>query len=202
MRGAATLILLCLLRAVASGDEEADGEYHLRRAQQAIDLNAWSTAMQEFEAAANVMTPAEREYELARCWAHLGHEDLAIAGYEKLAVQSGPLAEAARARLAELDQLRYTREHPPRSIGPPLIAGVGSVLAAGVGAVLVGSGLAPLPGLNAIDCPSPCGTRRSLELRADIGYGFFALAGVTLAVDGFLWARWKKSRATPPARHY
>ncbi len=87
-------------------------------------------------------------------------------------------------------------------MGPPLVAGVGALLVAGVGAVLVGSGLAPLGALSSIDCPSPCGTRHSLELRADVGYALFGIAGAAAIVDAVLWVRWKQSHGAPPPRPY
>jgi len=201
---AAVLLLLGLLGARAYGQATAEGlgEYHLRRAQQAIDLNAWQTAMQEFSAAAPVMTPQELEYELARCLLHLGRTDESIAHYEHLAAQTGTIADASRARLAEIDELVYAHQHPARSLGPPLVVAVGAVLVAGVGAVLVGSGLAPIGALNSIDCPAPCGTRHSLELRADAGYALFGVAGTAAIVDAVLWVRWKHSHGAPPPRQY
>jgi len=201
---AAVFLLLTLLcaRAYGQATEEGLGEYHLRRAQQAIDLNAWQTAMQEFQAAAPVMTPQELEYELARCLFHLGRTEEATTHYEHLAAQNGALAEASRARLAEIDELVYAQRHPPKSIGAPLVVGVGAILAAGVGAVLVGSGLTPLGSVSTFDCPAPCGTRRSLEQRVDIGYAFFGLAGAGAIVDTVLWVRWKRSHAGPPPRQY
>jgi tetratricopeptide (TPR) repeat protein len=208
-------VLLLLAMATPAAAATADTDPAHARATFAegmrhYDAGDYAGALGYFQDARRVLPAPELDYDVARCWDHLGHVDEAITEYRRYLAKAPTAANAAavRARLLLLERARAGTPASSEANGaaapapavtaspatsrrwwltPTLVGGSALVLAV-VGSALVGSVKPDYDRLHAT-CNHSCMPSQwsGLEARADAGYVFWGLAGGLAVADAVLW---------------